>query len=226
MKTIETITANTMAVLDDIAPVLAQNYIDAFARPPWNEVSRCPKCGGFSGLGIGTMCPVCSTVQDPAYAPDQLYGQWRDLLNQGAMMEVQSQDGAPRRVTIAGLTDPVELYARKYQDIPAMEAWLSANLPERFAYIYETFTDLSKQPKGNLSDRGQTLGRISAAFAGLPIVTRTVQPAVVRATVRDMGALTDVYIGEKDACAAQAMGARAIFAVPDWRTVLVVGAER
>lgn len=222
---IETITARNAEKLDDVASELASIYIDAFARPPWNEVSRCQRCGEISSENIGTMCNVCKTERGAAYSEDQLHRQWLSLVEEGAIMEIASKDDTPLRITLAGLANPAELYERKYSDVLAMEAWLSNQLPEKFTYIYETFANLAVRPHGNLADRGQVLGRIGAAFAGLPIVTRTIQPAVVRATVRDLGTQTDVYIGEKRAGAEQAIGARTISSVPDWRTMLVVGAK-
>ena len=225
MKNIETITAGNIQQLDDIMPLLAESYIDDFARSPWNEVSACPRCGTLSALSAGTLCATCAVVQVPAYTPEGLYATWTGLLSEGALIEVLSERDIPLRTTIAGPLTTAELYSRKYADVPQMEEWLDSNVPARVVYIYDTFANLKVRPSGNLNDRGQTLGRLSTAFAGLPILTRTLQPAIVRATVRDAGERTAVYLGEAKAGVIQALGAKSVSAVPDRRTLLSVEPE-
>lgn len=226
MNKIELITSNNRGYLDDLASDFAGIYIDAFARPPWNEVSKCSRCGAFSASAVGSRCATCDIDQIPAYSVEELTNQWRDLVDGGALMEVMINDsGVPLRATIAGPLCPAELFARKYQNVPAMEAWLDGILPPEVIYIYDTFANLKISPSGNLSDRGATLGRIANAFSGLPIVTRSIQPAIVRATVRDAGNRTDVYVGVGGAGATQVAGARMISEVPDRRTLMYVERE-
>lgn len=224
MKNIETITATNSSMLDAMMPALAECYIDDFARPPWNEVSTCPQCGKFSRFNTGALCTQCAVALQPAYTADGLYAAWTELLNEGALMEIQVQGGMPLRTTIAGPLTSAELFTRKYADVQIMQEWLITNLKAEIAYIYDTFANLKVRPSGNLYDRGQALGRISAAFAGLPVVTRTLQPSIVRATVRDIGEHTAVYVGTSNAGVAEALGAKSIGIVPDRRTLLSVEA--
>lgn len=226
MSKIELITQANSACLDEVAYQLADTYIDDFARPPWNEVSKCSNCGAFSASPVGSRCVICNIDQIPAYDAGGLLNEWRDLLDEGALIEVlRNDEGIPLRTTIAAPLTPAGLFTRKYLEVPEMEAWLEETLPAEVAYIYDTFANLRISQKGNLSDRGATLGRIAEAFSGLPIVMRTLQPAIIRATVRDAGNRTDVYVGRREAGLAQALGARAISTVPDRRTLLYVESE-
>ncbi len=222
MKTIELLTNKNPRKLDDIAEELASIYIKDFALPPWNEVSKCPQCGVFSAEGVGTSCVDCATIRQAAYTASELYEGWRYQLEQGDIMELAYSDGQVTRATVAGVVRADELYELKYQDVPVMQSWIAKTLPTEFVYIYDTFADISRQQSGNLVDRGSTLGRLASAFSGLPITTRTLQPSIIRATVRDLGFATEVYIGSQKVGLQQAMGAKALGTVPDRRTVLVV----
>lgn len=221
---IEQISSRNRARLDDIIVPLAESYIDAFARPPWNERSKCVTCGIFSEAVAGARCVTCGKEQIPAYSPPELQQEWARVIDSDGMIEVALDESRqPIRTTIAGPISPDELFIRKYADVPAMKPWLAQTFTEKeVAYIYDTFCDLRRSPAGNLRDRQQTLGRIASTYPGMPIVTRTLQEAIVRATVRDAGETTDVYIGTRGKGRAQAMGARAIGSVPDSRTLLRV----
>lgn len=227
MNKIEVISSSNAPRLDDYIGQLTDSYIDAFARPPWNEVSQCVSYGGYSPSVSGAPCGNCQALLVEAYKPADLYSDWKRLLDDGAQIELALNDNDVFcRATITGPSTPAQLFESKYKSVEAMEEWLSAALPGEIAYIYETFANLRVSPNGNLRDRGQTLGRIARAFAGMPIVTRTLQPAVVRATVRDAGARTSVYLGASNAGGPQALGARAIGTAPDMRTLLFVEAEQ
>lgn len=214
--------------LDDIAPGLTDVYKAAFAGEPWYEVSRCltEQCSvGFCADVVGSPCPGCGAELAEAYETEELAAAWRQMIaDEDAMMEVGYTDGVPVRVTLARPTTPTELYKRKYADVPVMERWTRDNLDRELVWIEDTFADRNKQPRGNLKDRGRTLGTIALRYGGLSIVTRTLAPQVVAATLRDMGESTDMFIGT-EGVGNTMPGARMIGRVPDRRTLLTVNRE-
>ena len=226
MKNLETIDGQSVSRLESFGTDLAEAYKVAFAGSPWFEVSRCCEetCDiEYQELAVDTSCPDCSSTLVEAYNAEELVRAWRAIIeDENAMMEVALQDGVPVRATIARPTNPAELFERKYAQIAEMEQWRADNLPSEFVWIEDTFANRNITPSGNLATRGRTLGRIAAAYSGLQIVTRTLAPAVVRATVRDVGANTDIYLGLDAAGVLEADGARSIGEAPDRRTLLRV----
>jgi len=109
---------------------------------------------------------------------------------------------------------------------PQMAEWIESELPPEFVWIEETFANRDVRPSGNLRARGETITRIANYFDGAPIATRTLQPAVVYATLRDSGAGTDLYIGTDGVGADMSDLARLVATVLDKRTLLVIGDER
>jgi hypothetical protein len=96
-------------------------------------------------------------------------------------------------------------------------------LPSELVWIEETFADRDKRPSGNLRERGATLGIMAAYFGGLQIATRTIQPPVVKATLRDVGRMTDLYVGTEGVGAKWLPMASSSGVVPDRRTVMIIG---
>ncbi len=99
-------------------------------------------------------------------------------------------------------------------------------LPGEFVWIEDTFADRGRQPRGNLQNRGATLGAIAAYFGGLQIATRTIQPAVIKATLRDVGQMTDLYVGTEGIGTEWQAMARKSDMVPDRRTLLKIGGKQ
>jgi hypothetical protein len=229
---IEIITAENAERLDNIGPALAETYQEAFAGPPWFEVSKCvtPDCAvAFLPVEPDCMCPSCGFDLDEAYGKDELVTGWRQLLEaDDAVMEVAYDGEYPQRATIARPTDPEELWMRKYATVPAMKSVLTQILPPEFVWIEDTFANRRRVPTGNLRDRGKTIDRISQFYGGdLLIATRTLSEAIVRATLRDKLGETIVRIGTERA-GSQAVN-RAfnnpgyeLSTVPDRRTLLTV----
>lgn len=214
--------------LDDITAPLTEVYKAAFAGEPWYEASRClaEECSvGFCPDAPGLPCASCGSELAEAYETDELAAAWRRMItNEDAMMEVGYLDDGPVRVTLARPTTPRGLFERKYADVPAMEAWMEENLDPGLVWIEDTFADRNKQPRGNLKDRGRTLGGIALRYGGLAIVTRTLAPQIIAATLRDVSESTDLFIGT-DRVGNAMTGARSIGDVPDRRTLLNVRLE-
>lgn len=211
--------------LDDIAMPLADVYKAAFSGEPWFEVSRCTADDclvGFCPDSPGLPCAGCGNELAEAYETDELVAAWRQMITgENAMMEVGYMGDDPVRVTLARPTTPAELYARKYADVPDMECWTAENLDRELVWIEDTFADRGKQPRGNLKDRGRTLGTIALRYNGLAVVTRTLAPQVIAATLRDAGERTDLFIGT-EGIGSTMPGARSVMSVPDRRTLLNV----
>ena len=214
--------------LDDIAEPLADVYKSAFAGEPWFEVSRCvaESCPvGFCPDAPGVPCKSCGSELQAAYDAGELAAAWRQMItSEDAMMEVGYLDGRPVRVTIARPTTPAELFTRKYADVPEMRQWTDENLDRELVWIEDTFADRSRQPRGNLKERGRTLAGIALRYSGLAVVTRTLAPQVIAATLRDAGDMTDMFIGSQGVGEA-IPGARGVNSVPDRRTLLRVARE-
>lgn len=211
--------------LDDIAPQLAEAYKVAFAGEPWYEVSRCTgeTCSqGFCAESPGSACGRCGASLIEAYDGDALAASWREMIaREDALMEVRYKDDEPIRVTLARPTTPAELYARKYADVPVMEPWLAETMDRELVWIEDTFADRRKSPNGNLKERGRTLGAISLRYSSLPIATRTLSPAVIAATLRDVGRNATAYEGEVP-IGVPLDNARRRGCVPDRRTLLEI----
>lgn len=106
-----------------------------------------------------------------------------------------------------------------------MSVWAERNLPDKLVWIEDTVADRDRSPRGNLSERGQTIGAIAAYYGGLTIATRTLQPPIIRATLRDCGSITDLYVGELGVGAGMVQDARRSGSVPDRRTLLSIRSE-
>lgn len=224
-----TVDSQNIGDLEYISPGMAEAYVSAFAGPPWYEVSRCieQECPQvFSANNIGNGCESCGQLLvTPAYEPSELEEGWRSIVaNEAAMIEADiSQTGVLLRATVARPTNSVELYQRKYSNVPQMKPWIAQNLPNgEFVWIEDTFANLAKSPNGNLNGRGRTLGVVALRYGNLQIATRTKSAAIVRATGRDAGDRTSLYLGTESFDANATRGMAVISNVPDARSVLVV----
>ncbi|OGL22026.1 hypothetical protein A2707_01590 [Candidatus Saccharibacteria bacterium RIFCSPHIGHO2_01_FULL_45_15] len=228
-----TITRQNIQDLQPVARGMADAYMTAFAGPPWYEVTRCieQQCPQtYSSNAIGDDCESCGQVLVmPAYDQSQLQEGWRSIVaNEDAMIEVDlSRTGVPLRATIARPTDATELYTRKYSDVPQMQSWINQTLPTgEFVWIEDTFANLAISPRGNLNGRGRTLGAIAMRYGAMQIATRTKSPAIIRATGRDAGDRTNLYIGTESFDASVLSRISIVSAVPDARSVLVVAPQK
>jgi hypothetical protein len=199
MNNLEIITADNAERILEVGPDLAEAYKIAFAGDPWYEVSKCVDltCGaGLSGRSVSDCCPECKGVLEEAYDTEELISSWQSMATtENALFEVAFLDGRPQRATIARPTNPAELFERKYATVSGMKPWLAQKLPEAFVWIEDTFANRNQQASGNLRERGATLGRVAQYFSSMEIVTRTLSPAIVAATLRDMWPTTVVYMG-------------------------------
>lgn len=228
-----TITRQNIQDIKPVAAGLAEAYIAAFAGPPWFEVTQCieQQCPQtFSSRQIGCDCEICGTaLSTPAYNESQLVAGWNSIVaNENAMIELDmSGSSVPLRATIARPTDITELYERKYSDTPQMQSWINETMPtEEFVWIEDTFANLVISPNGNLRDRGRTLGAIAMRYGGMQIATRTKSSAIIRATGRDIGGATSLYVGTAPFNPTVSRGIATIGTVPDSRSVLVVDATK
>lgn len=201
MSNLEVITSKNVDRIEIIGDELANVYKVAFAGEPWYEASKCIDSGcsvKFSAKTPGCTCELCGSTLTEAYVSDELIANWQAMLeNDDALFEVAFEDSLAQRVTIARPTNRTELMSRKYDDVPAMKQWLETRFGDEFVWIEDTFANRSRKETGNLATRGETLSRIAAYYAGLPILTRTLSTAIVASTLRDVGEASMAYIGSE-----------------------------
>src|SRR5262245_26409351 len=142
MSNLEIITRENIDRFEAVVPAVADFYPREFARPPWNERSKCPDDAcpvGLSSLVPGDDCTDCGAPLVEAYDRSELIKLWRGMLvGQNALMELcTNDDGSPRRMMLAMPTTPAELFRWKYADNPRVWPWLRDTLPQRFAYVVE-----------------------------------------------------------------------------------------
>lgn len=231
MNELQFITRENAETLEQIGPDLAETYKIAFAGPPWNEVSQCPSTNCATGLteyDVGCACPNCSSQLVEAYNSDELIETWQTIIaEENGYMEVAYKGGLPQRATIARPTDASELFSRKYASVPEMLPWLENRLREPFVWIEDTFANRERQATGNLTARGETLERIATFYGGMQIATRTLSPAIISATLRDVRPSSTVYIGSANVGADIVNRAfnnpgYELPTVPDKRTLLII----
>lgn len=227
MRSIEIVDKKNIDRLDVIGYSLAETYKIAFAGEPWNEVSRCETVTcetQFTDLEPGCNCSGCGLALAEAYNSDELVLAWRRMISEeDATLEANTNtQGVPTLATIVRPTTPDELFERKYADVVSMRVWLQDELPSKFVWIEDTFANRKVSPSGNLEGRGATLGRIATRYSGLLIATRTLTPAIIAATVRDVGPSTVVSLGSQvlDLKSDTLSNAREVGIVPDRRTFL------
>lgn len=231
MKNIDkiVISQNNYENIEKFGEQLAATYKSAFAGPPWLEVSKCVniQCDvDFSSRDTGRDCDGCSECLTDAYDTQSLIENWTSIVkDEDGMIELTLRDEQPNLATIVRPTNPQELIRRKYDDIPRMGEWIDAMMPNKFVWIEDSFANRSIVEKGNLSERGATLGRIAIVYSGLTIVTRTLNPAIISATARDAGERSTLYQGSKntgfDGRYDISMGGK----IPDRRTLIVIGED-
>ncbi|MFZ3010195.1 MAG: hypothetical protein WA030_04255 [Candidatus Microsaccharimonas sp.] len=236
MTRIEVITATNASEFEQYQESLAVSYIEAFAGPPWFEVSRCDNnvCDmRFNPADIGTACPFCGVAMGPAYTQEELAIEWaQKLTEEDATFEVAvNEENEAVRATIAHPLTRAELFTRKYgKEVPAMEEWIDATLPPNLVWIDDTFANRRKSPTGNLRDRGVTLARIAFNYPTISVIgTRTKAPEIVASTLRDVGPYTDLYDGDPAitlTSTALRDRARLIGKVPDERTFLAIDTQQ
>jgi hypothetical protein len=227
MNTLKIIDRRNVDELQIIGESMAEAYQRAFAGSPWFEASRCEAdfCDiGFCPDDPGGNCPKCASILVEAYDKTTLVKDWETMVREDdALIELTATDQQlALRATIARPTNPDELLARKYENLPEMQPWADANLPDKLVWIEDTFANLRISPQGNLVDRARTLGLIATRYAVPMIATRTLAPAVVRATLRDAGMQTDMYLGSEAVGVDMTANARYTGELPDRRTFLAI----
>ena len=203
---------------------MVESYQNGFAEAPWNERSKCLSnaCGSFSSDFPGSVCTECGDELGDAYNAQELVQGWLNVLDEDGTIFVTLESDIPVCTTIVRPTDVNELYERKYSDVPQMQTWLQELINGKFVWIEDTYANTAVKKKGNLRDRKEVLTAIASRYSGLLIATRTIVPAVISATARDVGQYTDVFEGISDVKTPRRDLFRKIGKVPDYRTLLSI----
>ncbi len=142
---------------------MANSYIDAFGRPPWNERSKCraeyltdrQNCvGKLSQLAVGQFCVDCGrTPNEPAYSVGECQQAFDALLAKGAVFYIESELEPFVFATIGIVRDSPTLVGDKYDDEVMATAIDDIIGSELFVWLEESFANLSLRPSGNMKNR-------------------------------------------------------------------------
>lgn len=176
---------------------IAPAYQAAFAGEPWYEVSKCadsdlPKrcVGGLSSVAVGSTCNVCEgTPIRPAYETAELTARFENLAS--TRPTAWYTEESPEGLTLAAVAwraAPSTIANEKYPDVPQMSAWLEETLGTGdIAWLDEVFANKDLKGAGNLRNFRSMVDGLADRL-GMPTVAyRTINPAMVRAAVRDFG---------------------------------------
>lgn len=174
---------------------MANSYIYAFGRPPWNERSKCraeylidrQNCvGKLSQLAVGQFCVDCGrTPNEPAYSVGECQQAFDALLAKGAVFYIESELESFVFATIGILRDSTTLVDDKYDDevmATAIDDIIGSDL---FVWLEESFANLSLRPSGNMKNRYAAVLALASQLGCERIATRTINPKVISATCRD-----------------------------------------
>lgn len=170
-------------------------YQEAFAVPPWNEVSKCVdeqvRCdGGLSAVEVGSLCNVCGLCPTrPAHEADELAERFNALrLSRPTAWYAEQNDLGLAMAAVAWKALPSEIAIEKYSDVPEMGDWIVAKLgDEPVMWLDEVFANRKIKPRGNLQNFGGFVLGLARILDCETIAYRTIEPRMVAVAKRDFG---------------------------------------
>ena len=198
---------------------IARAYQDAFSGDPWYEKSKCidarQRCiGGLSSTAVGQVCQVCNlSPQNIAYEYDELVARFDRLAsNKEVGWYIERQDSAIALAACAWKTNGKDLVKERYSDDEAMQVWLKNKFADdSFTYLDEIFAQKAVRPSGNLHNFKGIVIDLTDLLNTKQFCFRTINPALVRAAVRDFQEQTQIFQRNKD--------------VPDRRDFVIINVE-
>lgn len=170
-------------------------YQEAFAIPPWNEVSKCvdaqTRCeGGLSATAIGricTMCGLCPTK--PAYEEDELTERFDTLgLSRPTAWYAEQNDLGLTMAAVAWKAFPADIATEKYADVPEMADWMVDRLgDEPVMWLDEVFANRKLKPRGNLQNFEKFVTGLATMLDCKDVAYRTIEPRMTTVPKRDFG---------------------------------------
>lgn len=170
-------------------------YQEAFAAPPWNEVSKCVdeqvRCGGgLSATAIGKICNMCGFCPTtPAYEADELIERFNALgLSRPTAWYAEQNDLGLTMAVVAWKALPSDIAIEKYSDVPEMADWIVDNLGEEpVMWLDEVFANRKLKSKGNLQNFGRFVTGLACMLDCDEVAYRTIEPKMTTVPKRDFG---------------------------------------
>jgi hypothetical protein len=195
--------------LERIAPV----YQSAFADDPWFEVSKCPSekledcCpNGFSRCPVGETCPKGYLVREVAYPTAELVKNFEKY--QDGLWYIEFVDKDLALAALAWRANAKEIFAKKYQNNPNMQQWLSAKIPGEVVWLDEVFRDKSVRPRKNLANFETMVNGYMEKFDTELLAYRTISPAMLKKPQTVFPDKSTIFNRKVD--------------LPDWRDFVII----
>lgn len=170
-------------------------YQEAFAIPPWNELSKCVdeqvRCnGGLSPVAIGKLCLTCGLCPTkPAYETDELIERFTALgLSRPTAWYVERSDSGLTMAAVAWRASPSDIATEKYADVSEMTDWMVNKLgDEPIMWLDEVFANRQLKPNGNLQKFGTFVSGLASMLNCDDVAYRTIEPRMIAVPKRDFG---------------------------------------
>jgi hypothetical protein len=176
---------------------IIEPYQEAFARPPWNEVSKCAdeslpqRCaGGLSRIAIGSICGTCETKPSrQAYAAEELIERFKTLEQTRPLSWYTEESNGNVATASLAWTATAKIIAReKYSDNPDMQPWLENILGDNeIVWLDEVFANKAVRATNNLTNFKAMCDGFLERFDNTTLAYRTISPAMTRVALRDFG---------------------------------------
>ena len=174
---------------------LVPAYQEAFAVPPWNEVSKCveeqARCdGGLSAIAIGSLCNTCGLCPTrPAYEADELTERFDALgMSRPTAWYAEQNEFGLTMGAVAWKALPIAIATEKYADVPEMSDWIVDRLGnERVVWLDEVFANRQLKSRGNLQNFGMFVAGLATMLDCENVAYRTIEPRMTAVPKRDFG---------------------------------------
>lgn len=189
---------NTFYTPEAVRPLYGEivpAYQEAFAVPPWNEVSKCvdtqARCnGGLSAVAIGSLCDTCGlTPLRPAYEAGELIERFNVLgLSRPTAWYAEQSELGLTMAAVAWKALPSDIANEKYADVPEMGDWLVDTLGTRpVMWLDEVFANRQLKPRGNLQNFKKFVAGLATMLSCEIVAYRTIEPRMTAVPKRDFG---------------------------------------
>lgn len=176
---------------DEIVPA----YQEAFAAPPWNEVSKCVdkqvRCeSGLSAIEVGNVCATCGLCPTrTAYEATELTERFNALgQSRPTAWYVERNDIGLTMAAVAWKALPSDIANEKYIDVPEICDWVVSKLgDEPVMWLDEVFANRKLKSKGNLVNFKEFVLGMSTILDCDTVAYRTIEPRMTSVPKRDFG---------------------------------------
>ncbi|RYX78627.1 hypothetical protein EON76_02790 [bacterium] len=190
---------NNFYTPEEVRPLYSEiipAYQEAFAVPPWNEVSKCAdrqtRCeSGLSAVAIGSLCSTCGLYPtQPAYEADELTSRFDTLgLSRPTAWYAEQNELGLTMAAVAWKASPSTIATEKYADASEeMSEWIADTIgAEPIMWLDEVFANRQLKSTGNLQNFGKFVTGMAAMLNCENVAYRTKEPRMVAVPKRDFG---------------------------------------